>query len=381
FDFSRVMDRSESLRQNPGRAALMCQAQVRQIAPGEVVIPTENGFHLVVRTRSGAAAGALASEINRALLRRLFGAEAANGMPAMFHAPGQSRGQQAVLPLVRNAPPAKRPVFFARDNRDNPLAFEPRAQSVSETASTAASGWPDFKPGYIPVFHLRQKASPMHLCGAVSFRNGRSLFGADALRYCHPDYRPSMDMAMLRYGLTLLPQAVRGKDVSGIVTGASYETLAWSKTRQAYLEILRTARLAENAPFIVKLDDVPRGTTARSLADILAVLKPLVGRVFIHLPDRDTSLAREACLGAAGFCTSITPKTELPDVAVIAQRLEQVAFAQRALSCILGAGDNATLRLLHGTGCALAAKHPDHGGIQLGANLLNMTSPAARKAA
>jgi hypothetical protein len=369
FDVGRVMDRCETLKQNPQRAALMCQAQVRQIAPGEVVIPTENGFHLVVRTRSGVAAGALAFEINRSLLRRLFGAESAERMPAMFQAAGQPR----ILPLARGSLAAKRPAPSPKDNRDNPLAFVPRTESLS--------GWPDFKPGHIPVFHLRQKAIPIHLCGAVAFRNGKSLFGADALRYCHPDYRPSVDMAMLRYGLSLLPQAMPGKDASAIVTGVSYETLAWTKSRQAYLEVLRAARLSENAPFIIKLDEVPRGTPARSLADLLAVLRPLVRRVFIHLPERDASLAREACLGAAGFCASITPKTDLADIAAIAHRLEQVAMAQRAMSCILGAGDNATLRLLRDAGAALAAKHPDRGGVQLGAYGLDMTSATVRKAA
>jgi hypothetical protein len=144
---------------------------------------------------------------------------------------------------------------------------------------------------------------------------------------------------------------------------------------------LRTARLSQNAPFIIKLEDVPRGTTASRLSDILALLKPLSRRVFIQLPDRDTSLMREGPLGAAGFCASVTPKTELPDVALIAHRLEQIAIAQRALTCVLGAGDNATLRLLQGAGCALAGKHPDSGGLNLGAYRLDTASAAGRKAA
>jgi hypothetical protein len=367
FDFSRVMDRSASLKQNPERVALMCQAQVRQIAPGETVIPTEKGFHLVVRSRSGAAAGALASDINRALLRRLFGAESVDQMPPMFQA-----SQPKILPLVRGSLGAKRPAMQVGDDQDSDaLASESRIEAVS--------GWTDFKPGYIPLFHLRQKAPPIELCGPVCFRQGKCLFGSDALRYCHPDYRPAVDAAMLRYSLTRLPEAVRGRDVSAIATGVSYETLAWSKSRHAYLEILRAARLSGDAPLIVKLDDMPKGTTARSLADILAVLRPLVRRVFIHLPDRDTGLTSEGCLGAAGFCASITPKMESPDIASVARRLEQTAFAQRALSCILGAGDNAALRVLHDTGAALAAKHPDQGGIHLGA--FGMGTPTGQRAA
>src|ERR1700749_3045005 len=75
FDLSDVMNRCETLKQNPERVHLMCQAQVLQIAPDELVIPRQNGFHFVVRSRLGKAAEDLAFEVNRALLRRLFGSD------------------------------------------------------------------------------------------------------------------------------------------------------------------------------------------------------------------------------------------------------------------------------------------------------------------
>src|ERR1700722_16498917 len=84
FDFHTVMDRCEALRRNPERVALMCQAQVRQIAPEELVIPNKNGFHLIVRSRFGAAAEALAGEINLALQHRLFGSEPLPEAISMF---------------------------------------------------------------------------------------------------------------------------------------------------------------------------------------------------------------------------------------------------------------------------------------------------------
>jgi hypothetical protein len=368
FDFSTVMERCQSLKQNPERVALMCQAQVRQIAPGEAVIPAENGFHLVVRTRSGAAAGALASEINRALLRRLFGTgDSVAEMAPMFHAVNQGK----VLPFTRSSLTTKLPEEEDRSNAD--LRLE--AQAASRT------GWTDFKPGFIPVFNLRRKAPPIHLCGPVSLRQGKALFGGDALRYCHPEYRPSVDIAMLKYGMTLLPEAVRGKNVSAIAASVSYETMAWSRSRQSYLDALRAAQLPGNAPLIIKLDDVPKGTPPRNLADIIAGLKPLVRRIFIHLPDRDTSLLTEGCLGAEAFCASVAPQMTAMEVAAVAHRLEHVTAAQRALSCILGAGDNASLRVLHEAGISLATRHPDRGGINLGAYGREMTASTGQRAA
>lgn len=351
FDFSKVTDCCASLRQNPERVALMCQAQVRQIAPDETVIPKENGFHLVVRSRSGAAAEALASEINRALLRRLFGTGPdAQSQAVMFHAVKPNN----ILPFARSSVSTHRPASPAGRRKDEPV-LQPSPFGVP-------LGWTDFKPGFIPVFHLKQKALPLHLCGPVSVRNGKRLFGTDALRYCHPQYRPAVDIAMLNFGLQLLPEVESGKTVSAIATSVSYETLSWSRSRQLYLEALRAAHITDNASFIIKLEDVPAGTPARRLTDVIVGLKPFAKRVFIDLPGRDTHLAMEGSIGAAGFCASLKPGMAMADIGAMAHRLEQTAMTQRALSCVLGAEDNATLLFLKVAGNALGAKRPEQRG-------------------
>jgi len=168
---------------------------------------------------------------------------------------------------------------------------------------------------------------------------------------------------MLRHSLNRLSEAASGKSVSAIATSVSYETMAWSRSRQLYLDALKTAGLSSNARFIVKLDDVPSGTPLCRMSDIVAMLKPLVKRVFIQLPDRNTSLTTGGCIGAAAYCAAIDPKMGRPGVAAIASWLGQVATAQRGLSCILGVGDSATLPQLRDAGHYLAAQHPDRGGI------------------
>jgi len=336
----------------------MCQAQVRQIAPEELVIPNKNGFHLIVRSRFGAAAEALASEINLALRRRLFGSEPFPQAIAMSPAHGE------VVQFARPSLRAKRPAL-------------PEASRKAE----AAPGWADFKPAYIPVFHLQHRALPIHLCGPVSHRDGKDLFGADALRYCHPQYRSSVDLAMLRHSLNRLPEAASGKGVSAIATSVSYETMAWSRSRQLYLDALQAADLSNNAHFIVKLDDVPSGTPLCRMSDIVARLKPLVKRVFIQLPDRNTSLATGGCIGAAAYCATIDPKMGRPGVAAVASWLGQVATAQRGLSCILGVGDSGTLRQLRDAGHYLAAQHPDRGGICFADSSGDMASAPSQRAA
>ena len=63
FDFIHVYGRCDSLRQYPERVALMCQNRVRTIAPGRLMLPRKQSFFLIVQTRLGAAADALASVV------------------------------------------------------------------------------------------------------------------------------------------------------------------------------------------------------------------------------------------------------------------------------------------------------------------------------
>lgn len=355
FDFSTVMNRCDSLRRHPERVALICQAQVRQIAPRELLIPKNNGFQLVVRTRFGTAAETLAGEINVALLRRLFGAECASEIAPIFKR--VKRGK--IVRLGRSSILSNKPTVQGTEHR------EPDAPALPSLARIPL-GWTDFKPGLLPIYNLQRQTLPIYLCGPVSSRDGRDLFGGDALRYCHPQYRPSVDIAMLEFSLKMLPQVRRGKLASAIATGVSYETLAWSRSRQLYQDALQATELSDNPHLAIKIDDVPDGTPFWRISEIIATVKPLAKRVFVELSHCDSSLKRGGCVGAEGFCASIRPGMESREIAAIASRVKYVAAAQRALSCVFGAEDSTVLVLLRDTGIGLAAKHPHHSGVCFG---------------
>lgn len=365
FDFSPVLARCEALRRNPERIILMCQNQVRNLAPDELMIPRDKGFLLVVQTRFGDAAQALASEINVALLRRLFGSDYRQDTPPMFRpvrygevvefGPA-SRSRKTLVTARRYRKPAKPPHPVAQSN---------------------APGWTDFKPGLLPIYNLQQGTPPIYLSGPVSTRDGKCLFGSDALRFCHPQYRPSVDIAMLEFSLNLFPYGIPEKRVSAVATSVSYETLAWLRSRRSYLDVLRAAQLADDPRFIVKIDDVPRGTPVWRITELVTMLKPVVKRIFVQLPDRDGSLARSSCIGASGFCAAIGPKAEMAEIANTASRLRNIATAQHAFSYVMGLDSPEALDLLRDAGIRLASKRPDHDGIYLG-GLRDDTGPVRR---
>ena len=353
FDFSAVLDRCEALRRNPERIVLMCQNQVRSLAPDELMIPRDKGFLLVVRTRFGDAAEALASEINAALHRRLFGSDHRPDTPPMFRP--VRHGEVLEFGLVSHS---RRTLLTARSRRPVKPSQQP--------APPAPPEWTDFKPGLLPIFNLQQEAPPIYLSGPVSIRDGKYLFGGEALKFCHPQYRPSLDIAMLEFALNLLPYGTPAKQVSAVATSVSYETLAWLRSRRSYLDALRAAQIADNPHVIVKIDDVPRGTPVWRMTELVAMLKPVVKRIFVQLSDRDNSLARSSCIGAAGFCAAIGPQAELSEIANTASRLRNIATAQHAFSYVMGVDSAAALNVIRDAGIRLASKRPDPDGIYLG---------------
>jgi len=219
----------------------------------------------------------------------------------------------------------------------------------------------DFTPGLIPLFNLRSPAPPIYLCGAVSNKDGNKLFGAEALHSCHPQYRPSIDLAVLACSLQLPP--VRTLTRSAVAASVSYETLASLGSRQIYQSMLKAAAVADNSSIIIKIDDVPAGTPASRLADIVATLKPLVRRIFVQLPEGDRSLMRSDAIGLSGICAAIPPGMAAQDLAEFALRLERTALAQHAVACALGAEGVAALRILHNAGIGHASPRPDDDNI------------------
>jgi hypothetical protein len=346
FDFSPVMKHCDSLRRHPERVMLMCQNQVRSIAPDELVIPHSKGFSLIVQTRTGLAAEILASDVHLALLQRLFGTKSPPDIEPIFRAVPR-RGRRLSASNRMTAPSV--PMAPVEDRR--------KAKTPARTTPSMSFGDAVFKPGLVPMVNLQHEGPPIYLCGPTSVRDGRSLFGADALRYCHEQYRPSVDIAMLEFSLRLASSRAPGR--FAIATAVSYETLAWSRSRQLYQDAFQGRNASDNSNIVIMIDDVPNGIPASRMAEIAASLRPVARRIFAQLPDRDCNLAASCSVGLTGLCAALPARMTAPQTAQIAGRLKQAAAVQHAVSCIIGAEGSSTIGQLRCAGIHFAARRPD----------------------
>jgi hypothetical protein len=369
FDFSTVPNLAKFLKRYPERVASMCQVQVRNIAPGELMVPDNKGFYLVVRTRRGAAAEALAWEINHALHQRLFGTRSSSAMVSTFRAvtPG------TIVELDIN--PDRQRAMKSR-NDAYPEANPPPARSAAAPSSRT-----DFQPWLLPVFNLQCQAAPIGLCGAGLDKYGQKLFGSDALRFCDQQYRPSIDLSVLEFSLALRgarPQTEFGGIIAACV---GYETLAWSRSRQLYQEALRAARRLGDSDFIIKIDDVPVGTPASRLADMITSLRPFVKRVFVQLPHWDSTLLHSGRIGLSGLCVRLAPRMTAPDLTRLASWLQRTALVQQTFACAIGVPASTTFRLLRDSGIDYASQLPGNSNISVGTRPLAAICDPIKRAA
>jgi hypothetical protein len=348
FDLEPIFVHCESLRRHPDRAILMCQHQVRLLAPGELMLARESGFYLIIQSCIGSAADALANEVNLALLALFFGTDSLNGISALFRPVAYGEMLEAGIAAALPAP------IPAAAKADESLLLMRFTQGR------------DLKSGFLPMLNLQREAPSIYMCGAVSKRGGQTVFGTSVFRDCDPKDRPALDVAMLEYGLGFARQIVPTKYAAAVCCGVSFETLAWSRGRQLYLQALRAAGMAANPFFIIKIEDVPLGTTSARLAELVAMVRPLVRRVFVQLPDCEIGLMQSGHIGAAGLCITLPPNASPPTIVRLANQLRRAAMVQQALSCVDGMEGGQALPLLRALGIRFAAACPDDRSIQLG---------------
>lgn len=346
FDLAPVLAHCDLLRRHPDRAMVMCQHQVKLIAPGEVMLPRDQGFFLVILNHTGPAADALANEVNLALLALFFGTDALDGIAALFHP--VTHGQLLEAGVSAALPPSA---------AAKPVAADP-AMRIWQGA--------DLKSGILPMHNLQREGASIYMCGPVGKRAGRTAFGSAIFKDCDPKDRPALDAAMLEHGLGFARQIVPTKFVAAICCGVGFETLAWSRGRQTYLQALRKADVAANPLVIIRIEDVPPGTTSGRLAEMVGALRPLARRVFVQMPDCGVSLMTSGNIGAAGLCATLPDKASAPEIVRIATKLQRAGLVQQAVTCVDNMADDQAMTLLRSAGIRFAAARPDDSSIKLG---------------
>lgn len=346
FDFLPVLERSRTLSRNPERIQLMCEHCVKRLAPADLIASQPTGFFLIVQSCAGTAAEALAHEINVALLELFFGTDAFVGLGTICR-----RATLSELDAVgmADAVSATRAPSLTKESD----AVEP--DPLARLSQGGVPGYDGLETGFLPIFNLRNSVASIFLCGAIRRHENGIAFGTEALKETDAKDRASLDEAILEYSVGYARRILPTKHAAVIGATVSYETLAWSRGRQLYQKALRAAAMADNPFFLVKIEDVPRGTPPARLAEVVATVRPFARRVFLEIPEWDTALLRSGNLGAAGFVVSLPPDSELPMVGRRLADVSKFAATQLALTCVTNVGRTNEMTLARAAGFRFAA--------------------------
>lgn len=341
---------------NPERLQLLCERCIGRVAPNDLVLFQSTGFFLVVQSSGQDDGQATANAVNVALLKLLFGTDCLT--------PDQS------ATLYRTATPIELSNSGLAVDRPSPEQPEsqPAAKGVSEHAhseefahdsfarfvASGVAGCADLAVEFAPVCDLRRGTTSTFFCTPVRADKDGPVIGAKALKGVDPRDRPWLDEAMLEHALEFAREIAKSDHVAAIGTSVSYETLAWSRGRRLYQNALR-ALDATTSPFlIVKIDDVPAGTPAMRIAEIVSTIRPFAKRIILQLPHTDVKPMETGIMGIAGFIAALPSDATFGAASHLAKSLVRTASAQKAFSCLAGVNSHRSLALARAAGIHFA---------------------------
>ncbi|MEI9991958.1 MAG: hypothetical protein WDM86_18205 [Rhizomicrobium sp.] len=349
FDLGLVLHRRGQV--GPARLRLMCEQHVMRLVPDELVLFQPAGFYLVVRSCAAASALPVAQTVNGALLKLFFGTEAAEKIAPLFRVAqiAEIGGRENAGTATSPAPAAERVPDSAAPSETDPLA---------DLAVGSHAGCDGLRLGFLPVYDLRRGTASTFLCtptrGAPA--EPATLDGID------PRVRPSLDVAMLERCLLLTREIAARRLTAAAVAPVSFETLASPRGRRLYQSALRRAGAVENPFLVVKIEDVPPGTPAARLAEIVAMVRAHARRVFAQLPSAQARLIEGGRLGATGLFAKFPDESGPAAIAALAKSLIRSAEAQHAFAYAENVHDALALGLVRRAGVRLASGRALGGG-------------------
>ncbi len=144
----------------------------------------------------------------------------------------------------------------------------------------------------------------------------------------------ALDLAVLEHTLAFSRHIAAAGIRAGAVATVGYETLARSKSREAYRAALRESGASEDPFLVLKIADLPRGIPTWRLADVVQTVRPLVHRIFVRLRTGRVNFAQEGFLGARGFVFDLPDTLSPANLKAEVGRMARICEGQGARLCI-----------------------------------------------
>lgn len=359
FDFGLLLDDAKAVPAGLDSKAVgpLAERCLAGISDSEVLIPSATGFYLVVHSASGAAAENVASRLNQAILTVLFGDVAVPPRFARLFEPihtsqgptpaNEDTSPREILPAAR-----EERVLGSADVR----LFRPARESrdtYSELALHGRLAGQNVELLFEPVHDLLRGRSATFFCSPAFCVNGAPVIsGYKAFQGASQTDLPYIDRAMLAHALKFARRLAQAGVYTTMGAPVSFETLTWSRGREFYQEALRAAGVPDYPSIVLCIKNVPIGVTVSRLAELVGHLRPLAKRIFVHLPEPDSSLLASGYLGANGIILSVPARQPSTQLERVAGWFAHACETQTALSCMeqidnsdaLGAARRASVR-------------------------------------
>jgi len=214
----------------------------------------------------------------------------------------------------------------------------------------------DVELRFVPIHDLQRRRVTTFFCSPVFCVEDASLiYGYRAFQGIGSRELPFIDRAILAHAVKFARKLANAGTVAAIGTSVNYATLASPRGREVYQKALCAAGVSDCPFLMLKVEDVPAGTSAAELAETVNLLRPYVKRIFVHVPDTETALHSANYLGASGLVLSLPPRPSRMMIMGAAKWLLNECTVQEAHSCIDVIDDDETLELIRAAGIRFGA--------------------------
>jgi hypothetical protein len=339
------------LAESRQQRAAVAERLLTEIDGTAVSIPAATGFYLIVQSARGEMADNIAQRLNAALLQTLFGTAATvpERFKLLFRPVSTGAGTVKVPQSVVQAPPVP-----ANEESGDDDALETNVREsrdvYSELALKGQMPNQNVELLFHPVHDLLRGRSTTFFCTPAFCVGGEPVIhGYKAFEGASPRDLPFIDRAMLAHSLKFNRRMAQAGVFTATGTYVSFETLVNARSREIYQEALRAAGVPDYPSLVLCIKDLPAGITASRIAELVAYLRPLTKRVFVHLPNAETPVLNCGYLGANGFVLSQPARQTPAQTERNAMWLARVAESQTALTTIDQIESDSELEAIHRT--------------------------------
>lgn len=157
-----------------------------------------------------------------------------------------------------------------------------------------------------PLFGMRRRAFGSYLTIAINRHTGRMAQASDDPLLDRPHELPfALDRFMLGAGMMGLHRMLQNGAQAKVVIAVGYETLNVSRLREVYFARIKDLPEGLRRYLAFALYNIPPGTPASRIAELLAYLRPLASLHVLHIPFDPRLIDIYAGVGCYGFSTAI----------------------------------------------------------------------------